>query len=276
MCSGIESILKHKTQFTKINNDHGEHTLYIERKTITYQSDIIQNGNLMNINSVKDLYRMVRPFTEYLTSKQKQKRGDDYLVITYDIQVITYNEKYAEGHQNFTLLCTKHEQKQNDRDVCCSKTIIEYEVGKMYDDVYNNEIYENDNDDMVYNDNDDDDNDDVVYGENNNDKAYEIYFKNPFRIQIVKHKKYKQKKRNEKRNEKRDEKRGDSEGRYFRLETPINLSGCVACLNNYPNILLLPCLHWCLCVDCEEKATFETCPYCRCEIYRTVYFDFLN
>ena len=218
MADKLKNILKHKTQFTKIKSDREIHNLYIERKSSIYQSGKIQNGNLVNINSVEDLYRMVRPFTEYSISKEKQKRGVDYLIIEYDIQVITYNKKYAEGHQNFTLLNTKHEHKQND-DVCCSSTIIEYE--------------ESDN--------------------NVN------YFKNPFQIQIVKHRKYKQKKHYEKR---------------VGLEKPRNTNECVVCLTNYPNILFFPCLHWCVCEECEETQPFRTFPYCRSEIYRKVHFGF--
>ena len=203
MESEVKNLFKHKTQFTKINSDRGIHNLYIERKTSIYQSGKIQNRNLVNINSVKDLYR---PFTEYL-------------IIEYDIQVITYNKKYAEGHQNFTLLTTKHEQKQNDNDVCCSTTIIEYESS-----------------------------------DNNVN-----YFKKPFRIQIVKHKKYKQKKHYEK---------------CVGLEKPRNTNECVVCLTNYPNILFFPCLHWCVYEECEETQPFRTCPYCRSEINRKVHFDF--
>ena len=77
----------------------------------------------------------------------------------------------------------------------------------------------------------------------------------------MKHKKYKQKKCYEKR---------------VGLEKPRNTNECVVCLTNYPNILFFPCLHWCVCEECEETQPFRTCPYCRSEIYRKVHFGFLN
>ena len=38
---------------------------------------------------------------------------------------------------------------------------------------------------------------------------------------------------------------------------------CVICLDNTPNILFNPCLHVCVCNECEDKTIFKKCPYCR-------------
>ena len=41
------------------------------------------------------------------------------------------------------------------------------------------------------------------------------------------------------------------------------LEQCVICLDNKPNILYNPCLHYCVCSQCGDKGKFENCPYCR-------------
>ena len=49
-------------------------------------------------------------------------------------------------------------------------------------------------------------------------------------------------------------------------ECPANtykLEQCVICLDNKPNILYKPCMHYCICLQCEKKGKFENCPYCR-------------
>ena len=38
---------------------------------------------------------------------------------------------------------------------------------------------------------------------------------------------------------------------------------CVVCLNDSPNILYNPCLHVCVCSQCNDKGEFKKCPYCR-------------
>ena len=241
----IGNILKHKIQFTKIRRSKGIHNLYIESITSTYQSGKIQNKNLVNIYNVEDLDRMVSPFIKYLTSKEKQKRGDDYLIIRYDIQVITYSEEYAEGHQNFTVLSSKHKQKRNDEGK--NEDDEKDEEDEFDEDAYWEKKYK---ESMESNDYEDDYEDD--YKE-------DFYSKNPFRIQIVKQKIYKQK--------------SYEKAIYDGVKKkPRNINVCVVCLTNYSNILFSPCLHWCICEKCERSQSFRKCPYCRSKIYSKINF----
>lgn len=39
---------------------------------------------------------------------------------------------------------------------------------------------------------------------------------------------------------------------------------CCICWENIPNILLLPCLHQCVCGDCQHHV--DQCPICRKEL----------
>ena len=41
---------------------------------------------------------------------------------------------------------------------------------------------------------------------------------------------------------------------------------CVVCLENRKGILLLPCSHMCVCVDCSENSSLLKCPICRSPI----------
>ena len=38
---------------------------------------------------------------------------------------------------------------------------------------------------------------------------------------------------------------------------------CVICLTDPSNILYNPCLHFCVCSQCDVKGEFKNCPYCR-------------
>ena len=38
---------------------------------------------------------------------------------------------------------------------------------------------------------------------------------------------------------------------------------CVICLDDKPNILFNPCLHVCVCFQCDEVKLLKDCPYCR-------------
>ena len=40
---------------------------------------------------------------------------------------------------------------------------------------------------------------------------------------------------------------------------------CVICLTNPPNVLFCNCGHLCLCVECEEVKSLNTCPVCKFE-----------
>lgn len=43
---------------------------------------------------------------------------------------------------------------------------------------------------------------------------------------------------------------------------------CVVCLTNPRELVLSPCQHVCLCVDCEEQLTRRVCPVCREHVHR--------
>ena len=45
---------------------------------------------------------------------------------------------------------------------------------------------------------------------------------------------------------------------------------CIICYIEKPNILNLPCLHFCHCDGCEEMGRFTKCSICRQEIHRKV------
>ena len=38
---------------------------------------------------------------------------------------------------------------------------------------------------------------------------------------------------------------------------------CVVCLSKEPSVLFLECLHYCVCLECEETSPFRKCPSCR-------------
>ena len=41
---------------------------------------------------------------------------------------------------------------------------------------------------------------------------------------------------------------------------------CVVCLMNEPKVLFYDCMHYCVCLECEEIKPFSSCPCCRTRI----------
>ena len=54
------------------------------------------------------------------------------------------------------------------------------------------------------------------------------------------------------------------------LEKPFFQDKCVVCLENKPSILILPCLHICHCVLCDEEGLMNKCSMCREKIDRKI------
>ena len=66
----------------------------------------------------------------------------------------------------------------------------------------------------------------------------------------------------------------ESEEEYYdylpTLELPFLHDICSICLNNKPQILLLPCLHICHCIICDKQGLINRCPVCREKIERKI------
>lgn len=45
---------------------------------------------------------------------------------------------------------------------------------------------------------------------------------------------------------------------------------CVICMENRPDVLLMNCLHLCVCTQCMNMGSIETCPCCRKEVFKAV------
>ena len=54
------------------------------------------------------------------------------------------------------------------------------------------------------------------------------------------------------------------------VETPFTTDKCCICLTEKPDIILVPCLHKSVCLQCEEKGKLTTCPTCRFTIIRKI------
>ena len=54
------------------------------------------------------------------------------------------------------------------------------------------------------------------------------------------------------------------------VETPFTTDKCCICLTEKPEIVLVPCLHKTVCLQCEEKGKLTTCPNCRRKITKKI------
>ena len=66
---------------------------------------------------------------------------------------------------------------------------------------------------------------------------------------------------------------GDDEDNHTpipEVETPFISDNCSVCLTVKPNIIFLPCLHQCVCYQCEKVGKLLKCSVCRENIERKV------
>ena len=74
--------------------------------------------------------------------------------------------------------------------------------------------------------------------------------------------------------EEEDEDEDESEEEYDDylppLELPFFQDRCVVCMENKPQILILPCLHICHCITCDEEGLMNKCSMCREKIDRKI------
>ena len=57
---------------------------------------------------------------------------------------------------------------------------------------------------------------------------------------------------------------------FCTVETPFVTDKCCICLTEKPDIILIPCLHKSVCLQCEEKGKLTKCPTCRLMIIRKI------
>ena len=54
------------------------------------------------------------------------------------------------------------------------------------------------------------------------------------------------------------------------VKSPFVSDKCCICLTEKPEIVLVPCLHKSVCLQCEEKGKLTTCPTCRRKITKKI------
>ena len=54
------------------------------------------------------------------------------------------------------------------------------------------------------------------------------------------------------------------------VKSPFVSDTCCICLTEKPEIVLVPCLHKSVCLQCEEKGKLTTCPTCRRKITKKI------
>ena len=67
-----------------------------------------------------------------------------------------------------------------------------------------------------------------------------------------------------------DERYDEGTGDERPVETPFTTDKCCICLIEKPDIILVPCLHKTVCLQCEEKGKLSKCPTCRLTIIRKI------
>ena len=53
---------------------------------------------------------------------------------------------------------------------------------------------------------------------------------------------------------------GEIEEEPVVVSKPFKTDQCVVCLSKEPSVLFLECLHYCVCLECEETNPFRKCP----------------
>ena len=86
----------------------------------------------------------------------------------------------------------------------------------------------------------------------------------PFRIMIITDNSFNgNEEENEEEEEAREEEREEEEEQIINTEKTLKSDECVICLTNALNVLFCNCDHLCLCVECDEVKSLNTCPVCK-------------
>ena len=89
---------------------------------------------------------------------------------------------------------------------------------------------------------------------------YDTYFQKPFEIHINIHNYYEPV---DLEDENEDESKDEDEPDTIKS---FKEDKCVVCLSKEPKVLFYDCMHYCVCLECEEIKPFKSCPCCRTRI----------
>ena len=225
----VENLFKHKTPFNLFS---AWDDLYgrFEIKGFTYRTKKIQNGSTIDIYCINNLFERVKPFVAYFISTLNTTtlRGYQYFNSVFDIDIKSFDPKYDLGFSYIKLIQLEMEYTGNNLD----------------------------------------------FGDVNflQSGPYDTYFQKPFENHIDIHNYYEPVDLEDENEEEEEKEEYEVEITREEEEKPITViksfreDKCVVCLMNEPKLLFYDCLHYCVCLECEEIKPFSSCPCCRTRI----------
>ena len=229
----VKNLFKHEHPFKLFSTERDIYEAYIRSLVFLYRTKKIQNGATIDIYSIDDLFKKVKPFLLYLMSMSNTKTIQEYQLFNgvYDILIKTYDQKYDLG---FTF-----------------KRLLRFEID------YRNDLNFSDIDFQEYN-------------ESYNkyfQKPFEIHIdvNNYYKTVLDEDE-------DENESESEDEPEEEEitivqeyerENGKIPIIKTFKEDKCIICLENKPNILYEHCRHIPTCSKCEEIENLNKCPICR-------------
>ena len=223
----IENLFKHNICFTPVNEDR---TSYISNGNFSISVAYISKNIMLkklNINQPEDLLDRIDPFLYYLASKyQKYKENNQYEAF--------FQVDFSFGYPN-----KNHVYSIVKKFTACE--CVDGDISVLDKSIENTRTFYSPHSIIV----------------------------EPFQIRIFLRADY-YNEEVEEESEAEDESEVEDELEEEEIEEdpvavskPFKTDQCVVCLSKEPSVLFLECLHYCVCLECEEANPFRKCPSCR-------------
>ena len=223
----IENLIEHNIFFTPVNEDR---TSYISNDNFSINVAYISKEIMLrkqNNNQLEDLFNRIDPFLYYLASKyQKYKENNQYEAF--------FQVDFSFGDPN-----TNHTYSKVKKITACE--CVDGDISVLDKSIENTRTFFSPH---------------SIIGE-------------LFQIRIfLRADYYKEEVEEESEAEGESEVEDESEEEETEddlvvVSKPFKTDQCVVCLSKEPSVLFLECLHYCVCLECEEANPFRKCPSCR-------------
>ena len=232
----LRNLFKHKLPFYFQGTDIEYEDSCAEGMTYHFNTDVVEDGSKIGIDTPSNLYNKMIPFIRYIISEMKNKLPDPY-----------------SGIFNIYLQCR---DKTVNKNFCEFTRVVHFELtyNFTFEDIHLLEYISR-------------------YNESLFKTPFNIYVKATCYFglkirQLTEDEEYEEEEEDEEDEEEEDEE--DEEEQSMPIEDHFKIDQCVVCMEKEPCILFIQCRHICVCLSCETEKPSLKCPCCRSKIFQKI------
>ena len=242
----LKNLFKHKLPFYFQGTDIEYEDSYAENMVYHFNTDVVEDGSKIGIDTPSNLYNKMIPFIRYIISKMKYGLPDPF-----------------SGIFNIYLQCR---DETDNRNFCEFTRVVRFELTHnfTFEDIHLLEYISR-------------------YNESLFKTPFNIYVKATcyFGVKmgwVIENEEDEEEEEDEEDEEDEDEEDEEDEDEQDEEEQPkpiedhFKTDKCVICMEKEPCILFIQCRHICVCLSCETTKPSLKCPYCRSKIFQKIKF----